>query len=147
MKDDPSKLKQSHANKNFVFGYDQNPYDTNYKEDFVGKEINRPRPVSQTEPHINFGSDTLTNFTTTYNKVHDKKEGEKKEPIDPQMIRRSNMMLGNDKTNYNTQNNVTYVQKPIANYHVSQKSNLSHIEMGKGGQNYSSENKANFLHK
>ena len=34
---DPSALKKTHADKNFVFGYDGVNYETNYKEDFLKK--------------------------------------------------------------------------------------------------------------
>lgn len=40
------------------------------------------------------------------------------------------MILGDDKTNFQTQNNSTYVQKPINNYHITQKSNVSNIKLG-----------------
>lgn len=56
-------------------GYDPNSFDTNYKDDYVKKNAgNEPRqaPVNQKEPHISLG-DALTDFTTTYNQVHDKK--------------------------------------------------------------------------
>lgn len=48
-REDPSKLKQNHANKNFVFGYDGNQFDTNYKDDFIDKNAmnQRPKPVNQ----------------------------------------------------------------------------------------------------
>lgn len=38
-REDPKKLKQSHANKNFVFGYDGNNFDTKYNDDFVNKNV------------------------------------------------------------------------------------------------------------
>ena len=47
IRDDPSKLKQSHANKNFVFGYDPNSFETNYKDDFIKKGIERSVPITQ----------------------------------------------------------------------------------------------------
>jgi len=40
------------------------------------------------------------------------------------------MILGNDKSNYETQNNSTFVSKPITNYHSIQKSNASNINFG-----------------
>lgn len=57
------------------------------------------------------------------------------------------MILGNDKTNFNTENSATYVPKPIHNERVTQVSNFSNINLGNDGKNFSSENKANFLHK
>lgn len=60
--------------KNFIFGYDPNTFDTNYKDDFSKKpgKIERVKPVNQREPHISLG-DALTDFATTYNQVHDPK--------------------------------------------------------------------------
>ena len=106
----------------------------------------RPVPVNQREPHINLG-DSLTQFTTTYNQTHDHKEGERANPGDPNMIRKSNMILGNDRSNFETQNNATYTQKPIQNYHSSQRSNISSISLGTEGNNFLSQNKASYIHK
>lgn len=73
-KEDPSIQKKLQADKNFVFGYDGSLFDTNYKDGYLKKTgINeRPKPVSQREPHISLG-DSLTDFATTYNQTHDKK--------------------------------------------------------------------------
>lgn len=57
------------------------------------------------------------------------------------------MMLGNDRSNFMTQNNATYTEKPIDIHYANQTSNLSHISLGADSKNYESENKANFLHK
>ena len=35
---DPSALKKTHADKNFVFGYDGANYGTNYNNDFESKK-------------------------------------------------------------------------------------------------------------
>jgi len=37
MRDDPSKNKKDQVDKNFVFGYDPNSFDTNYKDDYTKK--------------------------------------------------------------------------------------------------------------
>ena len=57
------------------------------------------------------------------------------------------MVLGNDNSNFCTQNNATYVPKPLNNERVTQVSNFSNIDLGNDGKNFSSENRANFLHK
>ena len=57
------------------------------------------------------------------------------------------MILGNDKPNFETQNNATYVAMPINNYHVTQKSNISSISLGGDANGFSSEQKQNFAHK
>ncbi len=54
------------------------------------------------------------------------------------MIRRSNIILGNDKSNFNTESNTTYVPKPIHNERVTQVSNFSNINLGNDGKNFSS---------
>lgn len=63
------------------------------------------------------------------------------------MIRKSNMILGNDKPNFETQNNATYVKMPINNYHVTQRSNVSNINLGGDGNGFVSEHRQNFAHK
>lgn len=63
------------------------------------------------------------------------------------MIRKSNMILGNDKSNYQTQNNSTFVSMPISNYHITQKSNVSNINFGGDGNAFTSEQKYNYSHK
>ena len=57
------------------------------------------------------------------------------------------MILGNDTNNFQTQNNATYTQKPIQNYHTTQTSNVSSINLGIDGNKYVSENRAHFAHK
>lgn len=57
------------------------------------------------------------------------------------------MILGNDPSMFQTQNNATYVPKPITNYHVTKKSNTSNIDLGGDKNGYSSENKGNYYHK
>lgn len=63
------------------------------------------------------------------------------------MIRKSNMILGNDKPNFETQNNATYVQMPLSNYHITQRSNVSSINLGGDANAFKSEHKQNFAHK
>lgn len=36
-RDDPMKHKKSQVDKNFIFGYDPNSFDTNYKDDYNKK--------------------------------------------------------------------------------------------------------------
>ena len=101
---DPSALKKMDADKNFVFGYDGSNYGTNYNDDYLKKNSGHQgpaKPINQKEPHICLG-DSLTDFTTTYNKIHDAKEASRPEPKDPQLIRKSNMILGNDASNFQT---------------------------------------------
>lgn len=57
---------------------------------------------------------------------------------DPQMIRKSNMILGNDNCNFQTQNNATYTKMPITNYHNTQRSNISSINLGGDNNNFHS---------
>lgn len=57
------------------------------------------------------------------------------------------MILGNDNTNYTTQNNATFVSKPIENYHNNQRSNISSISLGADNAQLVSEHKYNFAHK
>lgn len=59
-----------------MFGYEDPGYNTNYKDDYDKKKANyvRQKPVMDArEPHINLG-DSLTDFTTTYNQVHNPKQ-------------------------------------------------------------------------
>lgn len=48
------------------------------------------------------------------------------------------MVLGNDKSNYQTQNNATYTPQPINNYHNNQRSNVSSINLGGDGGAFTS---------
>ena len=43
---------------------------------------------------------------------------------------RTNMILGNDSPNYQTQNSATFVPKPITNYHATHKNNNSSLNFG-----------------
>lgn len=57
------------------------------------------------------------------------------------------MVLGNDKSNYETQNNATYTQMPINNYHSTQRSNVSSINLGGDNNAFKSEHKQSYAHK
>ena len=48
-REDPKKLKEKQIDKNFVFGYDPNSFDTNYKDDYNKKQANheRSKPINQ----------------------------------------------------------------------------------------------------
>lgn len=57
------------------------------------------------------------------------------------------MVLGNDKSSYQTQSNATYTPQPINNYHNNQRSNVSSINLGGDGGAFTSEHKYNYAHK
>lgn len=94
--------------------------------------------------NIEFG-DSLTDFTTTYGKVYDNKSGPLQQnngniKIDKNDGRKSNLMLGNDRLAYETQNGAVYRNNLItSNHHVHKESNSSNINLGSDGVNYASE--------
>lgn len=61
----------------------------------------------------------MTDFTTTYAKVFDQKTGQINSPNLTNDGRKSNLMLGNDKRSFETQNGTTYKNNLImTNAHV-----------------------------
>lgn len=89
----------------------------------------------------------MTDFTTTYGKVFDQKNTQNNN-LTNQINndgRKSNLMLGNDKRSYETQNGTTYKNNLMSiNPHVHKESNSSNINLGSDGINYASECKERF---
>ena len=91
-----------------MLGNDGISYDTNYKDDFFEKERQgeRAKPIRKGENCIEFG-DSLTDFTSTYNKVYDSKPRDPTKVAAPSM-RKTNLILGNDNSNFQTQSQNAY---------------------------------------
>lgn len=53
-------------------------------------------------------------------------------------------MLGNDQSNFQTQNNITYKNTGTQNYHAHKPTNIANIELGNDSINYASEQKQRF---
>lgn len=95
--------KKNVGNNNIVFGYDdEEKYKTNYKDEFDQKvsNTNRVKPSDVKKANIDFG-DSLTDFTTTYAQIYDKKTPLGQNNSSGKVeARRSHITLGNDKTSF-----------------------------------------------
>ncbi len=62
--------KRNNDENNIVLGFEPAKTNTNYRDEFALKEGERGKPVNQRIVSVQLG-DTLSDFTTSYNKAYD----------------------------------------------------------------------------
>ncbi len=111
-----------------MFGFGNNPQGTNYKDEFVQKHQERSKPVDQRIISVDLG-DTLTDFTTSYNKAYDGTQGEKAEKAG-NSVSNTHLVLGYDQNNFVTSNAAIHNIKPISSNNGKGRSYVTNINLG-----------------
>ena len=111
--------------QHFVLGYDQGMPDTTYTQEFYKKEAEQAgnKEEGNLKGHKHDFGDSLTYFSSMYKETLNKNlegfQAPEKVAIDPNAQRRTNMILGNEPPQYQTQssdafqNRVSSVVRPI----------------------------------
>ncbi len=138
-------VKRSNDENNIVLGFGGPQQGTNYKDEFVTKQQERSRPINQRVISVDLG-DTLTDFTTSYNKAYEGTQGERAERASNNNTG-GNLVLGYDNNHFLTSNAATHNIKPILPSVANTRSYGTNINLGSDSGHYSSEQKAQFAHK
>lgn len=88
--------------------------------------------------------DTLTDFTTSYNKAFDGTQGARTQPYQNP---NSNLVFGYDQGQFVTSNAASHNIKPISNSKGPGRSYQTNISLGTDGGQFNSEHKTQFSHK
>ena len=137
--------KRLNDENNIIFGFDGERRDTNYKQEFPGKEGDRGQVVNQKLVHVSLG-DALSDFSTSYKNNFD---GAQADPLGQvaNKSRDSNLVFGFGGTGYQTSNHSAHDSKPVAASKPIERTYGNNILMGADPISYHSEQKAKFAHK
>lgn len=119
-----------------MFGFGNNAQGTNYKDEFVQKQQERSKPVDQRIISVDLG-DTLTDFTTSYNKAYDGTQGERAEKAS-NAVSNTHLVLGYDHNHFLTSNAASHNLKPITSNHPKGRSYGTNINLGTDQTNFHS---------
>jgi hypothetical protein len=111
----------------------------------VQKQQERSKPVNQRIISVDLG-DTLTDFTTSYNKAYDGTQGDRPEKANTN-IGNTHLVLGYDQGQFVTSNAAIHNAKPLNASTGKGRSYVTNINLGSDQGHFHSEQKAQFSHK